>query len=57
LGKGLRNFRKAKDSLKLLRKFYSRLGWNDKVEEVDEEFYTALEERNITLPSPKNKLK
>ncbi len=53
----MRNFKKARDSLKLLRKFYSRLGWRDKVEEVDEEFYTALEERNITLSLPKNKLK
>ena len=53
----MRNFKKAKDSLKLLRKFYSRLGWRDKVEEVDEEFYTALEERNITSSLPKNKLK
>lgn len=53
----MRNFKKARDSLKLLRRFYSRLGWRDKVEEVDEEFYTALEERNLTWSPPKNKLK
>ncbi len=40
----VRNFRFVESSLKLLRRFYERLGWLDKVAETDYEFLRALEE-------------
>ena len=40
----MRNFWFVESSLKLLRRFYARLGWLDKVAETDYEFLRALEE-------------
>ena len=40
----MRNFTKVLSSLKLLRNFYARLGWNDRIFEVDSVFDEALKE-------------
>jgi len=40
----MRNFAKVLSSLKLLRGFYVRLGWNDRVLEVDSVFDEAFKE-------------
>ncbi len=40
----MRNFRHVTTSLKLLRRFYERLGWRDKVSDTDSEFFRAFEE-------------
>jgi len=40
----MRNFPKVFSSLKLLRSFYARLGWDDKVLEVDDVFDEAFKE-------------
>ncbi|MEM0014200.1 MAG: hypothetical protein QXS42_06215 [Zestosphaera sp.] len=40
----LRNRDKVIGTLKFVRRFYDRIGWGDKVEEVDEIFMNSLEE-------------
>jgi hypothetical protein len=40
----LRNKSKVIDSLKVIRRFYERVGWRDKVDEVDELFINSLAE-------------
>ena len=44
----MRNFPKVSSSLKLLRNFYTRLGWSDRVLEVDYVFDEALKEFMIS---------
>lgn len=40
----MRNKNKVINTLKALRRFYDRIGWGDKVNEVDEIFMNSLEE-------------
>jgi len=40
----LRNKSKVIDTLKVIRRFYERVGWGDKVDEVDELFINSLVE-------------
>ncbi len=49
----VRNFWLVESSLKLLRRFYERLGWLDKVAETDYEFLRALEEASQAGVFPK----
>ncbi len=44
----MRNFKCVMSSLKLLRRFYERMRWSDKVSDTDYEFLRALEEALIT---------
>ncbi len=50
----MRNFWFVESSLKLLRRFYERLGWLDKVAETDYEFLCALEEASQAGVFPSN---
>lgn len=40
----LRNKHKVVDTLKVIRRFYDRIGWRDKVEEIDDIFISSLKE-------------
>ncbi len=40
----MRNFDKALGSLKIMRRFYERLGWSEKVEAVDNVVVNVLKE-------------
>lgn len=40
----MRNKDKVVNTLKTIRRFYDRIGWKDKVDEVDEIFMNSLKE-------------
>lgn len=40
----MRNKDKVVNTLKVMRRFYDRIGWRDKVNEVDEIFMNSLDE-------------
>ncbi|MEM0026072.1 MAG: hypothetical protein QXV93_04475 [Zestosphaera sp.] len=39
-----RNKDKVINTLKAIRRFYERIGWRDKVDEIDEIFMNSIEE-------------
>jgi hypothetical protein len=51
----MRNYRITIRTLKVLRRFYERLGWKDKVSDVDRAFEETLkaEEASHTSPIPR----